>query len=924
MELNKLIPSGCERENPRVLSSSDAVCTYCSTMGIYSLNSADMNIKSFVSNTSSTYAALAYSPDGQAFSTIARDGRVCVFEPSGRLLSDAFLPSKEIPLVIDWPIAQRAILIGTSGGDVYKYDKNILSRKIHSDRVLKVIRGHHTREEHILLGDFDGVVVLMDEKCKGQKITGNFSTASVSDIQWDPLSAEYALVSWTDGSLGLFDTSKCSLVTKFNSASSAGPHPIQFVPWQPGNFLSAGPRTGFVHLWNVSKSSPMDSIRVSQTSGVTALSVPKSANRKNLEISSRFFVALHSGAIAAFSLSERRSLWESAAGHTQTIFDCVFDPNDRNLFYSASYDGRAKCWDLETGKVLKEFEADAGQLLYAVTVSSDKIAAASSEGWVFVWRSVRGDLVWKSQIFSGSALRVFFSADGTFLLVSGGELRGEGGSAVVLKAATGEVVVRLNHPTPVYGVIWRNDTEILTASQDAIIRLWRLDSPKDPIAEYRGHSARVFNLAIDPLRQNILASSSDDLTVGIWDLEIPGEIPMSPKSAKLRNSSAPSVTSPALKLSLKGHTGNVRALLWHTEARGILFSGAWDATIRVWDTMNGGFCLSVISDHQGDVYGLTSHTNRPFVMVSCSRDSTIRVWNNRKFLVGDMLGGLLQSSGESIAAQFASLVGKGGEWAVASASAAKPLLGPGSASLANALTRMSENAQVFEILNFFLCKQGLKNFWNILLDSLSANNSDSPGSHFLQEEISRFTESASLAGNGSGVVGTSAAKREEALREAARGLARAGNFSGASETFFACGDHLLALALAPAVSSDFWKKMLNRVVDRFIAGAPAVAGDTGNPNLLEKWAPLVSATGRSNQLTDIHLSRGQLKEAAVTCALSGGINFDHIVNAQLSFSAVRAATLILEFTGNIKLAAETLRGAGDHELALAVLRLNKC
>ena len=63
---------------------------------------------------------------------------------------------------------------------------------------------------------------------------------------------------------------------------------------------------------------------------------------------------------------------------------------------------------------------------------------------------------------------------------------------------------------------------------------------------------------------------------------------------------------------LNGHSENVRALKWCTELPFILYSGSWDATIRIWNT-DTNECLCVIKEHQADVYQIASHPGRPFL-----------------------------------------------------------------------------------------------------------------------------------------------------------------------------------------------------------------------------------------------------------------------------------------------------------------------
>ena len=57
---------------------------------------------------------------------------------------------------------------------------------------------------------------------------------------------------------------------------------------------------------------------------------------------------------------------------------------------------------------------------------------------------------------------------------------------------------------------------------------------------------------------------------------------------------------------LKGHSHNVRAITFNPELPWCLISGAWDATIKLWDIRSGN-CIYTITDHTADVYGITFH-----------------------------------------------------------------------------------------------------------------------------------------------------------------------------------------------------------------------------------------------------------------------------------------------------------------------------
>ena len=61
-------------------------------------------------------------------------------------------------------------------------------------------------------------------------------------------------------------------------------------------------------------------------------------------------------------------------------------------------------------------------------------------------------------------------------------------------------------------------------------------------------------------------------------------------------------TAESCILTLQGHNGPVRGLLWSPEIPYMLFSGSWDYSIRIWDIRDGA-CLDTILDHGADVYG---------------------------------------------------------------------------------------------------------------------------------------------------------------------------------------------------------------------------------------------------------------------------------------------------------------------------------
>ena len=167
---------------------------------------------------------------------------------------------------------------------------------------------------------------------------------------------------------------------------------------------------------------------------------------------------------------------------------------------------------------------------------------------------------------------------------------------------------RLPHPQGVFGCDFSELRPhfLVTGCKDGIVRVFDLGDPATtnvvapapasssffgsssssasamspvPVFELRGHTERVFHTQWSPLVRNLLCSGSDDRSIGVWQLparEAANHVVLG--SASDGGSGGP--VSAALRGFLRGHTSNVRALVWHTELPHVLLSGSWDGTIR--------------------------------------------------------------------------------------------------------------------------------------------------------------------------------------------------------------------------------------------------------------------------------------------------------------------------------------------------------
>uniref|UniRef100_A0A8D2DI20 Coronin n=1 Tax=Sciurus vulgaris TaxID=55149 RepID=A0A8D2DI20_SCIVU len=110
---------------------------------------------------------------------------------------------------------------------------------------------------------------------------------------------------------------------------------------------------------------------------------------------------------------------------------------------------------------------------------------------------------------------------------------------------------------------------LAVAGEDARIRLWRVppgglkDMLTTPEAVLTGHTEKIYSLRFHPLAADVLASSSYDLTIRIWDLQARAE-----------------------RLRLQGHQDQIFGLAWSPDGQQ-LATVCKDGHVRVYEPRSG-------------------------------------------------------------------------------------------------------------------------------------------------------------------------------------------------------------------------------------------------------------------------------------------------------------------------------------------------
>ncbi|XP_068448227.1 WD repeat-containing protein 17 isoform X2 [Clinocottus analis] len=834
-----LLAAGCQPWNKDVCAASGDRFAYCATLAIYiyqlDQQYNEFKLRSIMSEHKKTITAISWCPDNpDLFASASADNLLIVWNVAEQKTVARLDNTKGVPASVSWCwnfvdgvafVSQRGPLYtwvygGTDPGvTVHKEAHSFLSD-------ICLFRWHPTKKGKLVFGHTDGSLSVFQPGTKSQKhvlrpesLEGTDEEDPVSALEWDPLSADYLLVSNLHNGIRLVDSEALACITCFCFPSAAASvQCLAWVPSAPGMFITGDSQVGVLRVWNVSRSTPLDSFKLKKT-GFHALHVLNSPLAKKAQSSSSPSKSHHtsstSEAVPPPTLSQNRSfslppghavccfmdggvgLYDMGAkkwdflrdlGHVETIFDCKFKPDDHNLLATASFDGTIKIWDTDTLTAVYTSPGNEGVVYSLSWAPGDLncIAGATSRNGAFIWDVRKGKIITrfnehgKNGIFCIS----WSHKDSKRIATCSGD------GFCIIRTIDGKILHKYKHPAAVFGCDWsqNNKDMIATGCEDKNVRVYYLATSSDqPLKVFTGHLAKVFHVRWSPLREGILCSGSDDGTVRIWDY-----------------------TQDACINVLSGHAAPVRGLMWNTEVPYLLISGSWDYTIRVWDTRDGT-CLDAVFDHGADVYGLTCHQSRPFTMASCSRDSTVRLWSLTPLISPLLLNILTNQAWEKII----------GNTDTAMVPGSPPLLcGKVSRDIKQELDKLSSDIMAKKLRWFSEC--------------------------FLSEAQELTIVKMSKFGGGIG-----APSKDERLMEAADIHLRLGQIQRYCELMVELGQWEKALSVAPGVSMKYWKKLMQRRADQLMA--------EDNDDAI----PFCIATGDIKQLVTFFTGRGQLLEALI-------------------------------------------------------------
>ncbi|MBR9801502.1 protein kinase [bacterium] len=333
---------------------------------------------------------------------------------------------------------------------------------------------------------------------------------------------------------------------------------------------------------------------------------------------------------------------------------------DGSRFATASWDGRVRIWDRETGDVLREL-VHSSIYVHAADWSKDGLlivsGSADSDGNLKFWNAETGEKIAAINGHEDAVIGVTISADRRWLVSCSYDNTAKLWN--IENPAQPELMTTLvGHNWWVWDSAFQSGFDpaagrnrIVTVSQDGKAIVWEVAEnarSARPSVEFLEHDGPVYTVAYHPTKERI-ATGGYDRKIHYWDPDVIQPFDFEAAVAGRR--------VPDQKYrTLSGHIGPVRCLEFSDQGD-LLISGAQDNAVRVWK-LDTGRSIKTFRGHDSAVRACQISPDGKFVY-SGSEDQTAILWSVNDYAeIHTLAGQDLSGHADAILSAYFSPSGK--------------------------------------------------------------------------------------------------------------------------------------------------------------------------------------------------------------------------------------------------------------------------
>jgi eukaryotic-like serine/threonine-protein kinase len=346
--------------------------------------------------------------------------------------------------------------------------------------------------------------------------------------------------------------------------------------------------------------------------------------------------------LATASADGTAKLWDVETGkearklqHAGPVSSVAFS-NDGRWLVTGSHDRTAKLWDAETGAEIRTFQHPSSVLSVAFRPDGKRLATGSDDHSVMLWDTETGGLFRTFPGHNGVVYTVAFSPDGRRLATASAD-----GTAKLWDGEIGRDLFKMQaHARPVSSIAFSPDgRRLATGSYDRTTKLWDVKTGNH-LFTLEGHAGHVYSVAFRPDGRR-LVTASEDGTAKLWDAEAGTHlhtfqghvnpvlsVAFSPDGLQLATASE----DRTVKLwdaetglrTFQGHANSMSAVAFSPDCR--RFAAASEGhTAKLWDVETGAE-LGIFDTHTGPVSGVAFSPDGRQV-ATASEDQTTKLWD---------------------------------------------------------------------------------------------------------------------------------------------------------------------------------------------------------------------------------------------------------------------------------------------------------